>query len=248
MTAGGVAFDVWALSGNAGGGAAGDGGGEAYLTFTYGCSGTSFYPDGDSDGYGSKVLPMIRECTKPPFRVEDNTDCNDYEAKIHPGQPDICNVKDDNCNGQIDENLPMMTLYEDKDGDGVGVPQHHDHGVLRADQGVRRRHQRLQRQRPDHQPQRDGDVQRPRRQLQPARRRRGQGLLRRPAGAAAPAKGAGRPSARPASRATSCATRSTTTATAWSTTAPRRAVRRQPLLPGGLLRPGHGRWSAAAPF
>lgn len=120
-TAGGVAFDVWALSGNGSGGAQGDGGGEAYLTITYGCTGTLFYPDGDSDGFGSKVLPPIRDCTKPPFRVEDNTDCNDYESKIRPGQPDICNLKDDNCNGQVDEGLPMMTVYEDKDGDGVGV-------------------------------------------------------------------------------------------------------------------------------
>ncbi|HET6283185.1 MAG TPA: MopE-related protein [Polyangia bacterium] len=118
--AGGVNFDVWALSGSGGDGSNGDGGGEAYVSFTYGCSGQNYYPDGDNDGFGSKVLPYVRDCTKPNFRTLDNTDCNDYEAKIHPGQPEICNGKDDNCDGQIDEGLPIMTVYEDKDGDGYG--------------------------------------------------------------------------------------------------------------------------------
>ena len=121
MTPGGVTFDAWVLSANGDGSDNGDGDGHAYLALSYGCPGNNYYTDGDSDGYGSLVFPAIRDCTKPPNYADNNTDCNDYNENIHPGAPEICNKKDDNCNGMIDEGLPIDKYYTDNDGDGYGA-------------------------------------------------------------------------------------------------------------------------------
>ncbi|MFT5680117.1 MAG: hypothetical protein ACI8RZ_001022 [Myxococcota bacterium] len=51
--------------------------------------------DGDGDGYAVEV------------------DCDDGNASIHPGQPEVCDGVDDNCNGQIDEG------FSDTDTDGI---------------------------------------------------------------------------------------------------------------------------------
>jgi hypothetical protein len=32
-------------------------------------------------------------------------DCNDRDAKIHPGAPEVCDLLDDNCDGRIDEQV-----------------------------------------------------------------------------------------------------------------------------------------------
>jgi hypothetical protein len=120
-TPGGVTFDVWVLSANGDGTSNGDGDGHAYLALTYGCSGNDYYNDGDNDGYGSMAFPAIRDCAKPMYFSDNNTDCNDYNDKIHPGAMEICNGKDDNCNGMIDEGLPIDKYYTDNDGDGYGA-------------------------------------------------------------------------------------------------------------------------------
>lgn len=45
--------------------------------------------DADGDGYGLG-------CAKGP-------DCNDADARIHPGQAETCNGRDDDCNGLVDD-------------------------------------------------------------------------------------------------------------------------------------------------
>jgi hypothetical protein len=40
---------------------------------------------------------------------------------VHPSQTEVCNGVDDNCNGMIDEGLPLHDYYPDCDGDGAGA-------------------------------------------------------------------------------------------------------------------------------
>ncbi|MBU1244774.1 hypothetical protein KJ612_16370 [Myxococcota bacterium] len=48
--------------------------------------------DFDQDGYGDNCEP--------------GDDCNDYEQDVNPGMPEICNDRDDNCDGRTDEDCP----------------------------------------------------------------------------------------------------------------------------------------------
>ena len=50
--------------------------------------------------------------------VTNVTDCNDNDPAILPGASEICDGKDNNCNGQVDEGLPST----DADGDGHYLP------------------------------------------------------------------------------------------------------------------------------
>ena len=70
-----------------------------------GCSHVKIDVDGDGFGPG-------KAC---------GGDCNDGDPKINPGQKEICNGIDDNCNGFIDEGV-TITCYKDGDGDGHGDP------------------------------------------------------------------------------------------------------------------------------
>jgi hypothetical protein len=80
----------------------------------------TFYKDADRDGYGDPSV-SIQSCKKPRRYVTDNTDCNDSNRSIHPGTREICDGKDNNCDGQIDEGV-QKTFYKDADRDGYGDP------------------------------------------------------------------------------------------------------------------------------
>ena len=48
-------------------------------------------------------------------------DCDDGDASVSPSATELCNGVDDDCDGQIDEDL-TGTWYTDGDGDGYGDP------------------------------------------------------------------------------------------------------------------------------
>ncbi len=83
-------------------------------------AGPTFYFDFDEDGYGDPTISM-QACTAPQGYVADNSDCNDNDSDIFPGNPEACDGKDNDCNGQIDEGV-KITFYRDSDGDTYGDP------------------------------------------------------------------------------------------------------------------------------
>ncbi|HVY40105.1 MAG TPA: putative metal-binding motif-containing protein [Polyangia bacterium] len=130
----GVTFTAYALSANGDGSSRGDGGGEGTLSMTAGCPGTDYYIDQDADGYGTNdpAYPVSRDCALPAGYALVAGDCDDFEASIHPGAKEVCNGKDDDCNGQVDEGLPRQFYCRDRDGDGHGVPAAGEQATCRA--------------------------------------------------------------------------------------------------------------------
>lgn len=79
----------------------------------------TFYADADGDGYGNPGLTTLA-CTAPQGYVSLSGDCNDVDASIHPNATEVCDGKDNDCNGQVDDGLPSFTYYRDADQDGFG--------------------------------------------------------------------------------------------------------------------------------
>lgn len=80
----------------------------------------SYYVDADGDGFGAAGGPES-SCAPVPGKVTNDSDCNDGNATVKPGAPETCNGVDDNCDGQVDENLTFTTFFVDVDGDGFGA-------------------------------------------------------------------------------------------------------------------------------
>ena len=110
-----------ALAGNGNNASSGDSPGGGEFQWVYGCSPSTFYPDPDRDGYGSKNYGIRLGCAgdaAPTGFAAMDGDCDENNEMVHPGATEICNLKDDNCNGQIDENAPPAMMWPDGDGDG----------------------------------------------------------------------------------------------------------------------------------
>lgn len=72
---------------------------------------TTYYADVDEDNFGD-VLTLLATCDGiiPTGYVIDSTDCNDNDANKFPGNIEVCNTIDDNCNGLIDENVVVAEI------------------------------------------------------------------------------------------------------------------------------------------
>ncbi len=85
------------------------------------CDSIVCYMDADGDGYGTE-LQMLLTCDCPTGYVDEGGDCDDSDAAINPGQLELCDGIDNNCDGRVDEGLPGTEYYADLDGDGYGDP------------------------------------------------------------------------------------------------------------------------------
>ncbi len=91
---------------------------------------TTFYADADGDGFGDEGT-TIEACEQPDGYVPIGNDCDDSDAEIYPSAPERCDGVDNDCDGEIDEDL-LETWYADADGDGHGDP---DAGIESCDPG-----------------------------------------------------------------------------------------------------------------
>ncbi len=65
----------------------------------------TFYLDGDLDGFGDPTIE-VQACERAPGFVTDNTDCNDTDDEMFPGNTEVCNDgRDNDCDGDGTECL-----------------------------------------------------------------------------------------------------------------------------------------------
>lgn len=122
---GAVAVWVSAVAGNSNGSASGDATAGQAFEWVFGCQGQEFFWDGDRDGYGNRSFGTALGCVNAPpagYAAKEG-DCDENDQTVHPGVVEICNAKDDNCDGQVDENAPAVMLWPDPDGDGYYAQQ-----------------------------------------------------------------------------------------------------------------------------
>ncbi|MFM7204938.1 MAG: MopE-related protein [Myxococcota bacterium] len=81
---------------------------------------STYYVDGDGDGFGDPNRPQ-QACAAGNGLVSNNTDCKDSDTSVYPGATETCDLKDNDCDTQIDEGV-KNTYYLDADEDGYGNP------------------------------------------------------------------------------------------------------------------------------
>ena len=84
---------------------------------------TTYYRDADSDSYGTVSTTKLA-CLLPSGYVTNAADCNDSVTTISPAAAEICDGKDNDCDGQMDDADSSVTgrptWYADADADSYG--------------------------------------------------------------------------------------------------------------------------------
>jgi hypothetical protein len=85
--------------------------------------------DGDGDGFGAGMV-VGPSCTMPApdsIIAGGPQDCDDADAAISPGALEVCDLVDNDCDGQVDDADPSLdpagagTFFHDSDSDGFGA-------------------------------------------------------------------------------------------------------------------------------
>lgn len=79
------------------------------------------YRDADGDGHGS--TEALETCDGKPGTAASDDDCDDGDAMLHPGMPELCDERDNDCDGAPERpgEASDVVWYLDGDGDGFGV-------------------------------------------------------------------------------------------------------------------------------
>ena len=81
-----------------------------------------WYPDVDGDGHGNPDSSYL-SCDAPGEAWSlAGDDCDDSDPTVHPGADELCDGRDNSCDGVVDEEptVDPPTWYLDLDGDGHG--------------------------------------------------------------------------------------------------------------------------------
>ena len=81
----------------------------------------TYYTDSDMDGFGDPLNP-VQACALIDGLSINFNDCDDTNANIFPGAPELCDNLDNNCDGIVDEGIAVQTYYADVDLDSFGNP------------------------------------------------------------------------------------------------------------------------------
>lgn len=86
-------------------------------------SGWELFSDQDGDGYGTGTQPLV-SCEIQDHTAFQGGDCDDADSAVHPGAAEICDDRDNDCDGAVDDDDESveggLTWYLDADGDGHG--------------------------------------------------------------------------------------------------------------------------------
>ena len=66
---------------------------------------TDWTVDADSDGYGDEDGTALSQCDAPSGYVADNTDCDDTDSGINPGESEVEDSTDQDCDDMVDEDF-----------------------------------------------------------------------------------------------------------------------------------------------
>jgi len=79
----------------------------------------TLYADADHDLYGNQLV-TTKSCGAVQGYVPNQTDCDDTSAITFPGAAELCDTKDNDCDGIVDEDVVTSDWYPDGDADGHG--------------------------------------------------------------------------------------------------------------------------------
>src|SRR5215203_6794181 len=85
------------------------------------CNGKESEPSGGTDDSGTVPPPTGGGPTDMDLDgvTEEDGDCDDFNAGVHPGAQEACDGIDNDCNNEIDEGIDRV-FYTDLDLDGYG--------------------------------------------------------------------------------------------------------------------------------
>lgn len=67
-----------------------------------GLTGATTWPDADGDGYGWALGAPMSGCAGGN-RAPNDGDCDDANRDVNPGATEVCNLRDDDCDNQVDD-------------------------------------------------------------------------------------------------------------------------------------------------